>query len=248
MTVYAKPLVNNPIAEEKLTQRDNAMLDSFYEAMHVNELIQEAERLKINKRYGKSVEVLQIAQRKMFERHSKKLDLLLKLPMYLQLAGQEYNGWMEFFRIKSQFYEYEKNGEITHAELLFYESKVSGVMALFQDRKGESSSCIYYTIRSYLESLTSLMHIIEVQEDRVCGARDEEERMDLQEILEQARSYLQIKRAPFQYISSLASILTRLERIECLESFNKLIQLTMLDLPTADYLRLEEQVYDIMTA
>ena len=65
MTVYAKPLINNPIAEESISQQDNAMLDSFYEAMHVNELIQEAERLKINKRYGKSVQVLQIAQRKM---------------------------------------------------------------------------------------------------------------------------------------------------------------------------------------
>lgn len=249
MTVYSKPLVNQQIVEKhKGVFLDNAMLDSFYEAMSINELIQEAERLKISKCYTKSAQVLQIAQNKMYERREKKLDLLLKLPMYLQLSGQEYNGWMEFFRIKTLFYEYENNGEIGQAELLFAESKISNVMGLFQERKKEYGSSIYYTIRSYLESLTSLQRIILVQDIRISNSTDTEEKAELADIKLQAENYYQIKQAPFQYITMLASVLVRIGRIESLEAFNRLIQMTMLDLPTVDYLQLEENVNEILTA
>lgn len=247
MTVYSKPLINQQISEKHRGMLlENEMLDSFYEAMSINELIQEAERLKMNKRYGKSAQVLQIAQGKMYEKKERKLDLLLKLPMYLQLAGQEYSGWMEFFEIKSRFYGYENAGLITHAEMLYYESKISHVMSLFQERKREIGSSIYYTIRSYLESLASLQHIIRVTEARLEKATNPAVSLDLEVILAQAKSYLSIKQAPFQYISMLANILVQLGRIEILEDLNKLIQLTMMDLPLIDWHQLEESINDIL--
>lgn len=248
MAVYHKPLLNQRTSEKhRGVFQNNAMLNSFYEALSVNELIQEAERLKINKRFTTSAQVLQIAQEKMYKNNEKRLDLLLKYPMYLQLAGQEYSGWMEFLKIKQIFYGYQISGEITLAELLHYESKISHVMALFQERKKEYASAIYLNIRSYLESLSSLQQIIEQQRAKEEAARTPEQRHDNMDLREQAESYLNLKKAPFQYITLLANILVRIGCISALEDFNKLIQETMTDLGEIDYLTLEERVEGILS-
>lgn len=247
MAVYHKPLINQRISEKhRGVFQNNEMLNSFYEALSVTELIQEAERLKINRRFTSSAQVLQIAQEKMYKGKEKRLELLLKYPMYLQLAGQEYTGWMEFLKIKQIFYGYESSGEITLAELLFYESKISHVMALFQERKKEYGSAIYYNIRSYLESLSSLQQIIEQQRIKEAAAGDSLSRRDHEEIRIQAENYLNLKKAPFQYITLLANTLVRIGCISALEEFNKLIQVTMLDLSEIDYLQLEEKVDEIL--
>lgn len=249
MAVYNKPLINQRVSEEhRGVFKNNEMLNSFYHALSVNELIQEAERLKINKQYATSAQVLQIAQEKMYKNKEMRLDMLLKYPMYLQLAGQEYSGWMEFLKIKQYFYGHHKDGTITLAELLFNESKITQVMAVFQERKKEYGSAIYYFIRSYLESLTSLEQIIKQQEAKIEAASSEEERTELENIREQAVSYLNLKKAPFQYITLLASTLVRINCIAALEDFNRLIQISLLDIPDVDYLALEEKVNEILTS
>lgn len=249
MAVYNKPLINQKVSEKhRGVFQNNDMLNSFYHALSINELIQEAERLKINKQYSTSAQVLQIAQEKMYKNKEMRLDLLLKYPMYLQLAGQEYSGWMEFLKIKQFFYGYQKEGTITLAELLFYESKITNVMAVFQERKNEYGSAIYYIIRSYLESLSSLQQIIEQQNKKISETTNIEVIKDLESIKIQAESYLNLKKAPFQYITLLANTLVRINCISALEEFNKLIQLTLLDLPSVDYLLLEEKVNEILIA
>ncbi|MDD2370535.1 MAG: hypothetical protein PHQ32_00840 [Firmicutes bacterium] len=249
MAVYNKPLINQKVSEKhRGVFQNNEMLNSFYHALSINELIQEAERLKINKQYTTSAQVLQIAQEKMYKNKEKRLDLLLKYPMYLQLAGQEYSGWMEFLKIKQLFYGYQNEGTITLAELFYMESKITNVMALFQERKKEYGSAIYYFIRSYLESLSSLQQIIDQQDIKIELAKDLEEKNDLESIKTQAVSYLNLKKAPFQYITLLANTLVRINCISALEEFNKLIQITLLDLPTIDYLVLEEKVNEILIA
>ncbi len=249
MAVYNKPLINQKVSEKhRGVFQNNEMLNSFYNALSINELIQEAERLKINKQYTTSAQVLQIAQEKMYRNKEKRLDLLLKYPMYLQLAGQEYSGWMEFLKIKQLFYGYQKEGNITLAELFYMESKITNVMALFQERKKEFGSAIYYFIRSYLESLSSLQQIIEQQEIKIEMAKDMDEKNDLESIKHQAESYLNLKKAPFQYITLLANTLVRINCISALEEFNKLIQITLLDLPSIDYLVLEEKVNEVLIA
>ncbi|KAF0091610.1 MAG: hypothetical protein FD141_1399 [Fusobacteria bacterium] len=249
MAVYNKPLINQRVSEKhRGVFQNNEMLNSFYHALSINELIQEAERLKINKQYSTSAQVLQIAQEKMYKNKEMRLELLLKYPMYLQLAGQEYTGWMEFLKIKQYFYGYQKDGTITLAELFYNESKITHVMALFQERKKEYGSAIYYFIRSYLESLSSLEQIIAQQNLKIEKANSLEEKKDLESIRIQAESYLNLKKAPFQYITLLANTLVRINCISALEEFNKLIQMTLLDLPSVDYLLIEEKVNEILIA
>ena len=247
MAVYNKPLLNQKISEKhRGVFQNNNMLNSFYDALSVNELIQEAERLKINRNITTSAQVLQIAQKKMYKRKEKRLELLLKYPMYLQQAGQDYSGWMEFFKIKQLFYEYENDGYITTAELLFAESKISNIMSLFQERKKEYGSSIYYTIRSYLEQLCFLNQVIKQQKAKESICEDENQLLDLIDIRKQAESYYKIKKAPFQYISILANLLIKINCISALEDYNKLIQETLLDIPEIDYLLLEEKVNSIL--
>lgn len=249
MAVYNKPLINQKVSEKyRGVFQNNEMLNSFYNALNINELIQEAERLKINKQYASSAQVLQVAQEKMYKNKEKRLELLLKYPMYLQLAGQEYTGWMEFLKIKQLFYGYQKDGTITLAALFYNESKITNVMALFQERKKEYGSAIYYFIRSYLESLCSVVQIISQQNLKIELTNNIDEKHDIESIKQQAESYLNLKKAPFQYITLLANTLVRINCISALEEFNKLIQITLLDLPTIDYLVLEEKVNEILIA
>ncbi len=248
MTVYNKPLLNQKISERhRGVFQDNKMLNSFYDALSINELIQEAERLKINRNITTSAQVLQIAQEKMYKKKEKRLELLLKYPMYLQQSGQEYSGWMEFFKIKQLFYEYESSGYISNAELLFAESKISNVMSLFQKRKNEYSSAIYYTIRSYIEQLCFLQQIIKQQKAKEANCDDNSKLQDLIDIRKQAENYYNLKKAPFQYITILASLLVKINCISLLENYNKLIQETLLDMPEIDYLALEEKVSSILS-
>lgn len=247
MAVYNKPLLNQKISERhRGVFQNNIMLNSFYDALSVNELIQEAERLKINRNITTSTQVLQIAQEKMYKKKEKRLELLLKYPMYLQQAGQEYSGWMEFLKIKQLFYEYEQDGYITTAELLFAESKISNIMSLFQERKKEFGSAIYYTIRSYIEQLCFLNQIIKQQKIQESLCKDESQLVNLVDIRKQAENYYKIKKAPFQYISIIANLLVKINCIAALENCNKLIQETLLDIPEIDYLVLEEKVNNIM--
>lgn len=72
MTVYNKPLLNQKVSERhRGVFQDNKMLNSFYDALSINELIQEAERLKINRNITTSAQVLQIAQEKMYKKKKK---------------------------------------------------------------------------------------------------------------------------------------------------------------------------------
>lgn len=247
MAVYSKPLLNQKVSEKRRgVFQDNTMLNSFYEALSVNELIHEAERLKINRNYSTSAQVLQIAQEKMYKKKERRLELLLKYPMYLQQAGQEYSGWVEFFNIKQLFYQYEKDGLISSPELLFAESKISNIMALFQERKEDYASSIYFTIKSYLEQLCFLSSIIKQQKNKEANCKNEDELANLIEIRKQAESYYKIKKAPFQYISILANLLVKINCIAALESYNKLIQETLIDVPEIDYIVLEEKVNNIL--
>ena len=79
-------------------------------------------------------------------------------------------------------------------------------------------------------------------------AKSLDEKNDLENIRMQAESYLNLKKAPFQYITLLANTLVRINCISALEAFNKLIQITLLDLQSVDYLLLEEKVNEILIA
>lgn len=246
MTVYSKPLSNH-IVEEKHRGvfQNNNTLTEFYDAMSVPKLIQEAERLKFSKHFTMAAQALQIAQKKMYKNKEKRLDYLLKYPMYLQLCGKEYSGWMEFFSIKKLLFSYEKNNEITLSELLFYESKISNVMSIFQERKKEYASTIFYTLRSYIEILLSLHHNIIQQKEQEFSTTDENLKKSFRSLSIQGEHYLKLKQASFQIVSMLATPLHRIGYLPLLESYFDLTKETLKDIPNIDYLTLEEQVQEI---
>ena len=246
MTVYSKPLSNH-IVEEKHRGvfQNNDTLTEFYDALSVPKLIQEAERLKFSKHFTMAAQVLQIAQKKMYKNKEKRLDYLLKYPMYLQLCGKEYSGWMEFFSIKKLLFSYEKDNKITLSELLFYESKISNVMSIFQERKKEYASTIFYTLRSYIETLLSLHHNIIKQKKQEFSTTDENLKKSFRGLSTQGEHYLKLKQASFQIVSMLAPPLHRIGYLPLLESYFDLTKETLKDIPNIDYLTLEEQVQEI---
>lgn len=246
MTVYSKPLSNHIIKEKHNSMfKNNYMLTEFYDVMSIPKLIQEAERLKFSKHFTVAAKVLQIAQKKMYKNKEKRLDYLLKYPMYLQLCGKEYSGWMEFFSIKKLLFSYEKDNKITLSELLFYESKISNVMSIFQERKKEYASTIFYILRSYIETLLSLYHNIIQQKERESSATDKNLKKSFHDLSIQGKHYLNLKKASFQIVSMLATPLHRIGYLPLLESYFDLTKETLKDIPNIDYLTLEEQVQEI---
>lgn len=239
--ITTKPLSNHIVVEKhRGVFHNNDVLKQFYEAFSVNELIGEAERLKFSKHFTMAAQVLQIAQLKMYEKKEKRLEYLLKLPMYLQLAGQEYNGWLEFYRIKEQLYSYQENKELSLSELLYLESKISISMSLFQERKKEYSSAIYLTIRSYLESIIAMQHIVEAQTVKAKEEASSPLALTFIELKKQGEQYLSIRKASFQIVSMLAVILHRTNNLNLLESYYHLTKESLETLPNIDYILLEE--------
>ena len=243
----AKPLSNHTISSEKHRGvfQNNKMLNRFYNTFTINELISEAERLKFSKHYTTAAQVLRIAQEKMYKNKETRLEYLLKLPMYLQLCGQEYNGWMEFYRIKKALYSYEEENHITLSELIFYESKISASMAIFQERKGEYTSAIYFTIRSYIESLVTLHYVINAQKEKETEHQGTSLETIFYNFRQQGEQYLKLKKASFQIVSTLAVILHRIGEMNLLEPFFYLVKETIDSMPTIDYIHLEERCHSI---
>lgn len=240
MVKYGERLINKDVDVRELKLIQNSKeIESFYKAMNVPELIQEAERLRIHRKIHRAIAVLKIAQEKMFSKNEKRMDYLLKYPIYLQLGDQIYTGWMEFFEIKKHINNLLNEELITKSEYILAESKISNVMGFFQEKREEFPSAINYYIKSYFEELKFIKNIIKNEEIKLEIFKNNEESLIIKE---QAERYYEIKSSSFQYVSILSKILLRCDSLKHLEKLYKIVSLNMIDVENVDFVEMGNEI------
>lgn len=241
----ARAPFKNAISKHNVTGvfKDKDMLRDFYPALSIPDLIQDAERLKFSKHYMQAAQVLGIAQEKMYTSKTRRLDYLLKYPMYLQLCGMEYNGWMEFNKIKQYFQRNKETFNLSKGELHNIYSQISSIVSLFQERKKDYSSAIYHKIKAYIESILSLYEIIN-EFTLLAKTSLDESYLELRII---ALDFLVMKTAPFQIEGYLSELLLRTRSLHLYPEYFQVIKKCTEDLKNVDFINLERQCESIFT-
>ncbi|QRN84710.1 hypothetical protein JR334_06870 [Clostridia bacterium] len=243
MAVFSFPSKKQSKLVELLNTREGF---EYLKAMTAENMLVEADRLLQAGKRDKALTLIRKAKEKMLLNNDTEIDLLLKVPKLLQRAERKNEAWMFLLKIKEYFYQRCDGNNIPSYMVMTTESAISNGMSEFLRIEKKLGYSFYMNIKSYLEDTTATFYLMNAYMQKEICEKNPQIKQAYIQARKQSEAYMNIKISDSYIKNIVFAHLVRIKKRDQLPEVLALVKETISHIPKIDYIKLEEDLLEIM--
>lgn len=243
MAVFSFPSKKQSKLVELLNTREGF---EYLKAMTAENMLVEADRLLQAGKREKALTLIRKAKEKMLLNNDTEIELLLKVPKLLQRAERKNEAWMFLLKTKEYFYQRCAGSNIPSYMVMTTESAISNGMSEFLRIEKKLGYSFYMNIKSYLEDTTATFYLMNAYMQKEICEKNPQIKQAYIQARKQSEAYMNIKISDSYIKNIIFAHLVRIKKKDRLPEVLGLVKETISHIPKIDYIKLEEDLLEIM--
>jgi hypothetical protein len=243
MAVFSFPSRKQNRLTELLNTREGF---EYLKAMTAENMLIEADRMLQTSKREKALALIRKAKEKMLINNDTEIEQLLQIPKLLQRAERRNEAWMFLLKIKEYFYQRCEEDKIPTYLVMSTESTISNAMCEFLRIEKKMGYSFYMNIKSYLEDTTATFYLMNAYMQKEICEKNPQIKEAYVQARRQSESYMNIKISDSYIKNIVFAHLIRINKKGKTPEILTLIKETISHIPKIDYIKLEEDLLEIM--